>query len=165
MTELPRRGALLGLDYGTKRFGVAVSTPDQTISSPLAICNRGEPEADAEFLRSKVAAYSAVGLVVGLPVHMSGDEGGKAREAREFGDWASAVTGLPVVYHDERFSTAFAEYHLMLAGLTEKQRKSKMDKLAAQFILASFLERRGPATAPNSTGQNSTGQNITGPTP
>lgn len=148
MTELPRRGALLGLDYGTKRFGVAVSTPDQTISSPLAICNRGEPEADAEFLRSKVAAYGAVGLVVGLPVHMSGDEGGKAAEAREFGDWAGTVTGLPVAYHDERFSTAFAEYHLMLAGLTEKQRKSKMDKLAAQFILASFLERRGPAASP-----------------
>lgn len=146
MAELPRRGALLGLDYGTKRFGVAVSTPDQTISSPLAICNRREPEEDAEFLRSKVAAYQAVGLVVGLPVHMSGDEGGKAREAREFGEWASAVTGLPVVYHDERFSTAFAEYHLMLAGLTEKQRKSKMDKLAAQFILASFLDRRRSET-------------------
>jgi putative Holliday junction resolvase len=145
--ELPPRGALLGLDYGTKRFGVAVSTPDQTISSPLAICNRGEPEEDAEFLRSKVAAYSAVGLVVGLPVHMSGDEGGKAREAREFGAWASAVTGLPVVYHDERFSTAFAEYHLMIAGLTERQRKAKMDKLAAQFILASFLERRGSETS------------------
>jgi len=77
---------------------------------------------------------------VGLPLHMSGDESQKSSEARRFGTWLSRQTGRPVVYHDERFSTLAAESLMGEADLTHKQRKKRRDMLAAQVILASFLE-------------------------
>ena len=71
---------------------------------------------------------------------MSGDEGGKAREARAFGEWLRAATRLPVCYHDERFSTAAASEWLNQAGFNRSRQRQMRDKLAAQIILSSFLE-------------------------
>lgn len=140
--DVPREGRLLGLDYGTKRVGVALSTPEQNLASPLENYTRFTPEADAAFLCRLVEEYRIVGLVVGLPVHMSGDEGQKAREAREFGAWAAAATGLPVAYQDERYTTVIAEEALISAGLSRKKRQQRLDKLAAQIMLQAFLDRR-----------------------
>jgi len=137
---LPTKGRLLGLDYGTKRIGIAVSTVEQNIASPLETYARRDSEADAGHLKALAAEYSSVGLVVGLPVHMSGDEGQKANEAREFGRWVGDVTGLPVAYWDERYTSALAEVHLMGAELSKKKRKARIDKLAAQFILQAYLD-------------------------
>jgi len=136
----PAEGRLLGLDFGTKRVGVAVSTPEQTIASPLEIHTRQGDIPDAQYFSGLAAEYSVVGLVVGLPVHMSGDEGGKASEAREFGDWCSRTTGLPVRYWDERYTSAIAEEHLLAAKLSRKKRKARIDKLAAQIMLQSYLD-------------------------
>ncbi len=140
--DLPGVGRLIGLDFGTRRFGVAVSNYDQTIASPVANWERKDLAQDARFLTKQVAEFRAVGLVVGLPVHMSGDEGEKAQEARAFGTWASTACGLPVAYHDERFSTLFADEELRAAGLSHKQRQARRDMLAAQFFLQSFLDAR-----------------------
>ena len=141
--DVPREGRLLGLDYGTKRVGIALSTPEQNIASPLENYTRFSPDADAAFLREIVEEYRAVGLVVGLPVHMSGDEGEKAKEAREFGKWAAAATDLPVTWWDERYTTLIAEEMMISAGLSSKKRKQRLDKLAAQIMLQAFLDRRG----------------------
>jgi len=138
----PTRGRLLGFDYGTKRLGIAVSNADQTIASPLENYTRQGTDQDSRHIRRLVEEYSAVGLVVGLPVHMSGDEGGKAREAREFGTWLSRITGLPVRYADERYSSLIAEQLLIGAEFTSKKRKARLDMLAAQYILQGFLENR-----------------------
>jgi putative pre-16S rRNA nuclease len=139
-TSVPAEGRLLGLDYGHVRVGIAVSTPEQNIASPLENYTRGSDDADADFLRHIVDEYRIAGIVVGLPVHMSGDESESSRRAREFGAWVGRVTGLPVAYWDERFTSSMAEAHLMSAQLTKKQRAARRDKLAATFLLQSYLD-------------------------
>jgi len=140
--EFPTSGRLLGLDFGTRRIGAAISTSSRTIASPLENYNRINRELDALWLREIVGENQAVGLVVGLPVHMSGDEGGMAGEARAFGEWAGQVTGLPVTYWDERFTTAAAELALLSAGLPERKQKGRVDMLAAQIMLQAYLDAR-----------------------
>jgi putative Holliday junction resolvase len=146
--SVPTFGTLLGLDYGTKRIGVAVSTPDQTIATPLENYTLRNATLDAEFLRKLASEYQAVGLVVGLPVHMSGDEGGKAREARQFGEWVANVCQLPVVYWDERYSSALAGLYLQQAELSRKKQKERLDKVAAQILLQAFLDSGDRQQAP-----------------
>src|SRR5262249_47801738 len=101
-------GRLLGVDYGDVRVGLAVSDPDRKIAFPLTTYERRGRDRDAEYFRALAKAEAAAGLVVGLPVHLSGVEGKKAAQARAFGAWLGAATGLPVAYWDERFSTADA---------------------------------------------------------
>lgn len=142
---LPLRGRLLGIDYGHRRLGVAVSNLDQTLASPVSNRERTDIAQDARFFRRQVTEYGAVGIVVGLPVHLSGDEGQKAREARQFGAWLAQVCQLPVRFHDERFSTRFADEQLREAGLKASQRQGRRDMLAAQYLLQAYLESRGGA--------------------
>lgn len=139
-SEFPTEGRLLGLDYGTKRVGIAISTAEQNISSPLDNYTRQSVEQDQKHLQKIITEYQCKGLVVGLPVHMSGDEGQKAKEARRFGDWISEFARIPVRYWDERYSSATAEEFLMNMNISRNKRKAYLDKLAAQIILQSFLE-------------------------
>ena len=138
--ELPTDGRLLGIDYGTKRIGIAVSDPEQKYSGPLDNYTRRTETEDIRHLQAIIKANCVVGLVVGLPVHMSGDEGGMASGARVFGEWLREQLQLPVVYWDERFTSAIAEEHLLEAGLSKKKRKARLDKIAAQILLQSFLD-------------------------
>ena len=138
---------LLGVDYGRVRVGLAVSDPDHKFSFPLATYERRGAERDAVYFRTLVSQEEIGGLVVGLPVHLSGDEGEKALEARAFGTWLAATTGLPVVYYDERFTTVQAEAALWDAGLTHKKRKSRRDMVAAQILLQTYLDAGCPADA------------------
>ncbi len=139
-SEFPAFGRLLGIDFGTQRIGIAVSNDEQTISSPLENFTRLSDETDFDDLKSFAQEYRIVGLVVGLPVHMSGDEGQKAREARAFGEKLAELAGLPVRFWDERYSSVQAELHLQSAALNRNQRKARRDMLAAQIILQSFLD-------------------------
>jgi putative Holliday junction resolvase len=145
--DFPAQGRLLGLDYGTKRLGLALSNAEQTIATPLETYLRRDPRQDEKHLQQKVQEYGVVGLVVGLPVHMSGDEGEKAREARAFGQWAAGVTKRPVQFADERYTSIMADEHLQTAQLSPKKRKALRDMLAAQILLQSYLDspRRGEA--------------------
>lgn len=145
---VPDSGALLGIDYGTKRLGIAICNEEQTLAVPLENYDLSVPHIDGPWLRQTARGYGCVGLVVGLPVHMSGDEGGKAREAREFGKWAAEATGLPVTWWDERFSSATADMHLDETGFTKKRRKARRDKIAAQVILQSFIDSDDRTAAP-----------------
>ncbi|MCP4783090.1 MAG: Holliday junction resolvase RuvX [Fuerstiella sp.] len=141
--RIPPRGRILGIDFGTKRVGVAVSDMFQQIASPLHNYQRNGQQADEHFFRNVAEEYESVGLVVGLPVHMSGDESKKSREARRYGAWLSRVTSLPVEFQDERFSSVKAEALMLQSALTKKQRKSRIDKLAAHILLQAFLDARG----------------------
>ena len=140
VAQVPTHGRLLGLDYGTKRVGLAVSNDEQTISCPLDNHSRRGEQKDARYLIEIVSEYRIDGIVIGLPVHMSGEEGGKAKEARQFGDWVASVTSCPVGYWDERFTSQLADDHLFAAAMTKKQRKARRDKLAAQIMLQSYLD-------------------------
>lgn len=147
---LPVSGALFGIDFGTRRIGVAISNPEQTMSMPLENYTLQKPDLDAAWLRQLARGYGVRGLVVGLPVHMSGDEGAKAKQAREFGKWAAEVTGLPVAWWDERYSSSVADMRLDQSGASRKQRRGRRDQLAAQVILQSFLDADDRTAAPSS---------------
>jgi putative Holliday junction resolvase len=140
MDALPRSGRLAAFDYGTVRIGVAITDPDQRLASPLENYTRRGLERDAAWIRQLAASERIVGFVVGLPVHTSGHESQKSAEARQFGQWVAELTGLPVCYFDERYTSAHAEALLSEAGLTSKRRKERLDKLAAQILLAAYLE-------------------------
>jgi putative Holliday junction resolvase len=131
-----------------------VSDAERRIASPLATYARRGMEQDASYFQTVVGKEEIGMLVVGLPVHMSGEEGQKAAEARAFGDWLRTVTGLPVIYFDERLTTVEAESHLLAAGLTNKRRKNRLDRVAAQILLQSYLDAGCPGElAPGSFGE------------
>ncbi|HVU88085.1 MAG TPA: Holliday junction resolvase RuvX [Pirellulales bacterium] len=136
-------GRVAGVDYGTVRIGIAISDARRTIASPLENYTRRGQQADGEHLRRLAIEENIVLFVVGLPVHLDGRESQKSREARDFGRWLGEVTGKPVEYFDERFTSAEAERYLGAAELTKKQRKARLDKLAAQILLTAYLESGG----------------------
>jgi putative Holliday junction resolvase len=137
---LPTTGRLAAIDYGTVRLGVAITDPDQRLASPLENYTRRTPALDRQWLVQLVANERIAGIIIGLPVHNSGDESQKSREARQFGQWVQEATGLPIAFFDERFTSAQAEALLMGAELTKKRRKERLDKLAAQILLTAYLE-------------------------
>ena len=97
-------------------------------------------EQDAKRFRRLVAEENVSLFVVGLPVHLNGLESQKSLEARQFGKWLAEITGLPVVFFDERFTSSEAEQYLLGANMTRKKRKRRMDMLAAQILLSAYLE-------------------------
>lgn len=137
----PETGRLLGVDYGTKRVGLAISTPDQRIASPLEIRVRQNDVQDERYFRGILADYSVQGVVVGLPIHVNGNEGQKAREARAYGQWIEKHFSLPVTFWDERYTSSVAEDFMIGLDLTREQRKKRIDMLAAQIMLQSYLDR------------------------
>jgi putative Holliday junction resolvase len=134
------RTRLLGVDYGSVRIGLAVSDPDRKIAFPLTTYTRRSQKQDEGYFRELMEAEEIGQIIIGLPVHLDGHEGTKAAEARAFGQWLSNITGLPVHFWDERFTTVEAEKHLWSAGLTHKRRKARRDLVAAQILLQSYLE-------------------------
>lgn len=138
------QGPLLGIDFGTVRIGLAISDPDRKIAFPLTTYTRVGTAADTAFFCHQVAKQNVVGLVLGLPVHLDGREGHKAIEARAFGQWLEKITRLPVVFFDERFTTAQAEAALWQAGLTHQRRKERRDRVAAQIMLQAYLDAGCP---------------------
>jgi len=141
-------GRIAGIDYGTVRLGIALSDARRTLASPYENYTRRSTQVDAERLRRLAVEECITLFVVGLPVHLDGRESQKSREARQFGQWLAEITGVPVEFFDERFSTAEAEKVLGAAELTKKQRKARLDKLAAQILLTAYLEAGGATTTP-----------------
>lgn len=144
--ELPRSGVVFGIDYGTKRIGISVCDREQRFSSPLHNHTRQGVQGDLRFFRKLIHEYRPIGFVVGLPLHMNGNESEKSREARRFAKWLSESTGLPHTWQDERLTSWQAERLLLEAELSRKQRKERMDKLAAQILLQAWLDARRPAS-------------------
>ena len=133
-------GRLAGIDYGTVRIGIAVTDPEQRLASPLENYTRRGEAADAAYFKQLADDERIVRFVVGLPIHLDGRESQKSQEARKFGEWLSASTGVPVAFFDERFTSTEAERYLAQAQMTKKQRKARLDKLAAQIMLTAYLE-------------------------
>ena len=137
------RMRIAGIDYGTARIGIAIADTSVGIATPHENYTRRTAELDADYFR-RLALDEQIGrFVVGLPVHLSGDESQKSTESRGFGAWLADTTGLPVEYFDERFTSAEAEAILGAAKLTKKQRQARRDQLAAQIMLTAYLESGG----------------------
>jgi putative Holliday junction resolvase len=133
-------GRLLGVDFGTRRVGLAVSDADRRIAVPFTVVDRSRNPFDAGYFQQLIAQEEITGIVMGLPVHMHGEEGKSAQQAREYGAWLKRVTGLPIYFSDERLTSAQAETLMQEAGLKAKQRKERLDMVAAQIMLQTFLD-------------------------
>ena len=135
----------LGLDLGTKRIGVAVSDSDGTVATPIEVVRRsGDRAAEHRVIADLVREWEAEIVVVGLPYHLDGSVGAKARshlaEARKLGD----VLDVPVVPYDERLTTVTAERSLMEQQMKADARRRVVDKVAAAVMLQSWLDAGMP---------------------
>lgn len=134
------KGRIAGIDYGTVRIGVAIGDLEVGMASPHENYTRRSERLDAEYFASLAREERLARWVVGLPVHLHGGESQKSAEAREFGAWLSEKTGLPVEFYDERYTSSEATELLRASNLSPKQRKAKLDALAAQIMLTAYLE-------------------------
>src|SRR3954451_5275594 len=138
---LPLRGALLGLDLGTKTIGVAASDPDRRLHAGAEANVRTPLAADAARVRALAAERKAVGFVLGLPLNMDGSEGPRAQSTRAFARNFAQLTELPIALWDERLSTAAVERELIAADASRRKRAAVIDQHAAAFILQGALDR------------------------
>ena len=134
---------IMGLDYGTKTVGVAVSDPlGITAQAVETIVRKSENKLRQTLARIEALAkeYEVEKIVLGLPKHMNNDIGERAEKALEFGEMLRRRTGLEVVMWDERLTTASAERTLIETGIRRENRKQYVDQIAAVFILQGFLD-------------------------
>lgn len=137
----PARGALLGLDLGTKTIGVASCDPDRRLATGVTTVARTRFTEDAQRLLALAAERSAAGFVLGLPVNMDGSEGPRAQATRAFARNLGRLTELPIALWDERLSTAAVERDLIAADVSRRKRAAVIDQHAAAFILQGALDR------------------------
>ncbi len=138
---LPARGALIGLDLGSKTIGVAASDPDRRIAAGVETVTREKFAADAARLLALAAERKAAGFVLGLPINMDGSEGPRAQSTRAFARNLARLTELPIALWDERLSTAAVERALIAADVSRARRAKVIDEHAAVFILQGALDR------------------------
>jgi putative Holliday junction resolvase len=139
--HLPVRGALLGLDLGTKTIGVATSDPDRRLATGVETVARKAFSADADRLMVLAGERKVVGFVLGLPINMDGSEGPRAQSTRAFARNLARRTELPIALWDERLSTAAVERDLIAADASRKKRAAVIDQHAAMYILQGALDR------------------------
>jgi putative Holliday junction resolvase len=135
------RGALVGLDLGTKTIGVAVSDPDRRLATGVETIRRKAFQADAARLIAIAGERKAAGFVLGLPINMDGSEGPRAQSTRAFARNLAKLTELPIALWDERLSTAAVERELIANDVSRARRAEVIDEHAAIFILQGALDR------------------------
>jgi putative Holliday junction resolvase len=138
---LPPRGALIGLDLGSKTIGVAASDPDRRIAAPVETISRQRFNLDAQRILELAGERRATGFVLGLPINMDGSEGPRAQATRAFARNLARLTELPIALWDERLSTAAVERALIAADASRAKRKNVIDQHAAAYILQGALDR------------------------
>lgn len=137
---------ILGLDYGSKTVGVALSDPlGITAQAVETIWRKEENKLRKTLARIEalVSEYQVEEIVVGYPKNMNNTIGERAEKAMEFKEMVERRTGLPVIMWDERLTTVEANRTLMEAGVRRENRKQYLDELAAVFILQGYLDLRG----------------------
>lgn len=139
--QLPERGALIGLDLGTKTIGVATSDPDRRLATAVETIARKTFSVDAARILSLAQERRAAGIVLGLPINMDGTEGPRAQSARAFARNLGRLTELPIGLWDERLSTAAVERDLIATDMSRARRREVIDQQAAVFILQGALDR------------------------
>jgi len=145
---LPARGALIGVDVGTKRIGVATSDPDRLLASAVETIARRTFAVDAARLLAIVAERKAVGFILGLPMNMDGSEGPRAQGVRAFARNLARLSDLPIALWDERLSSAAVERALIAQDVSRARRAKVIDQHAAAFILQGALDRLARNTFP-----------------
>ncbi|EKS38813.1 Holliday junction resolvase RuvX [Afipia clevelandensis] len=148
----PERGALIGLDLGTKTIGVAVSDPDRKLATGIETIQRKTFTADAARLLALSGERQVVGFILGLPINMDGSEGPRAQSTRAFARNFARQTELAIGLWDERLSTVAVERELIGMDMSRAKRAKVIDEHAAIFILQGALDRL--ATLRKTSGDN-----------
>lgn len=133
-------GKILGVDYGERRTGVAISDAGRTIAFPREILECPRLEQAAAAIARLAAAEQVAEIVVGYPLNMDGSRGPRAARTDQFLAELAKRTAVPLRKWDERLSTKIAEAVLIEAGTRRSKRRQVVDKLAAQVILQSYLD-------------------------
>lgn len=137
----PTRGALIGLDLGTKTIGVAVSDPDRKLATGIETIARKTFTLDVARLLALAVERSVCGFVLGLPINMDGSEGPRAQSTRAFARNFAKLTEHAIGLWDERLSTAAVERELIEMDMSRAKRAKVIDEHAAIFILQGALDR------------------------
>ncbi len=140
-TQLTTYKAILGIDYGSKRMGIAVSDLSCTIATSYKIIYRKNIEEDISELSRIIKEKEIGGIVMGLPLQMNGEEGAIAAEVRKFAEILTEKIGLPILLWDERLSSSAMENFLIKeVDLSRKKRAKILDATAATYILQGALD-------------------------
>ena len=138
-------GRILALDVGTKRMGVSVSDGLGLIAQGLPTIHVKSRKDVLSQILGLAGEYEAAEIVVGLPRNMDGSLGFKSQEVMQFADELHEIVNIPVVLWDERLTTQMAERAMLEGDLSRKKRKRRIDTIAAQLILQSYLDSKRKA--------------------
>lgn len=143
---------VLGIDYGDRKIGLAISDRLGITAQPLASYRRRTEKEDGDYFKRVVAEYEITEVIVGLPLRMDGSSGTRVEKTREFVQWLEHLLGLPIRFWDERLTTKQANQILSQHNISTKAKKDAEDQLSAMIILSTYLESKG---AKSDAGQNS----------
>ena len=132
----------MGLDYGDKTIGVAVSDPMGWTAQSKGVIRRKNLTDDLKELKDYIEEYTIKEIVVGLPKNMNGTLGKRAEKTKEFVNFLKKRLEIPIIMWDERLTTYQAEGILLEADLSRNKRKKVIDQLAAAIILQSYLDAK-----------------------
>jgi putative Holliday junction resolvase len=141
--HLPAGLRLMGLDVGTKTIGVALSDTRRVIATPLETIRRRRFSDDSARLLALIDTHAVGGLVIGLPLALSGGDSPRTQSVRQFARNVLARRDLPIVLWDERLSTAAVTREMIAHDMTRKRRAEIVDRVAAAYILQGFLDYLG----------------------
>ncbi len=130
---------VLGVDYGTKRVGLALSDSLGITAQPLDVVAR---ELVVEYIQKLVQSSDVGKIIIGLPTGLGGGESDSAIGARSLADEISEATSVPLEFIDERFTSRMAESALLESGMKRRERRSTLDKVAAAIFLQDYLDRQ-----------------------
>ena len=136
-------GRILGIDYGTRRIGMAISDAMAILATPLCVADVRSVKEALDAVCRMAIEKEVVKIVVGFPLNMDNTKGAIAKEVEVFVQKLATKSRLPVELTDERFSTGLVERMLLEADVSRSRRKEVRDKLAAQVILQGYLDAKG----------------------
>ncbi|NIN68231.1 MAG: Holliday junction resolvase RuvX [Anaerolineae bacterium] len=131
---------LMALDIGDRRIGVAVSDPSKTLATSLQVVRRRSDEADVSAIASLVEEYDVEKIIVGHPLQMDGTAGEQARRVEAYAERLREAVRVPIILRDEGFSTVRAREMMIEAGTKQKDRRTRIDAVAAAVILQDYLD-------------------------
>ena len=138
---LSREARLLGLDVGTKTIGMSLSDVTRSVATPYHTVRRTKFTEDAKAIEAAIEEHDVGAVVIGLPLNLDGSEGPRAQSTKAFARNLAARIAVPILFWDERLSTAAVERHLIEADASRKRRAEVIDRMAAAYILQGALDR------------------------
>lgn len=130
----------LGIDYGSKYIGLAISDRSNTVAHSKEVLTRTDLKKDLETIKDYIKKYEIDEIVVGMPTSLNGSQGPRAEKTQQFINFLNNHLDLKITEWDERFTTLIAEQSMLDADLSRRKRKKMVDKIAAALILQNYLD-------------------------